>query len=246
MGKSEFVGVDGCPSGWFSVGFDSEGCYELKVFPAFSDLLDYYRNAKLVLVDIPIGLPEGPGGRECDDEARDKLKSRRSSVFPVPTRQTVEQVVKSPKDHPAANKIELRFACKKVSPQTLAIALKINEVDEALKGRDPRTMPSVREVHPEICFRAFNKGRSMEHPKKRKKGQDERICVLEGIEPRTQAIFNKALSDFLRKCVAKDDILDALAAAVTARLGHDQLQTIPKCPPKDCKGLPMEMVYWEA
>ena len=86
----------------------------------------------------------------------------------------------------------------------------------------------------------------MEHPKKRKKGQDERICVLEGIEPRTQAIFNKALSDFLRKCVAKDDILDALAAAVTARLGHDQLQTIPKCPPKDCKGLPMEMVYWEA
>ena len=68
MGKSEFVGVDGCPSGWFSVGFDSEGCYELKVFPAFSELLDYYHDANLVLVDIPIGLPEGPGGRECDPQ----------------------------------------------------------------------------------------------------------------------------------------------------------------------------------
>ena len=96
MSKIEFVGVDGCPSGWFSVGFDSLGGYELKVFPAFSEVLDYYSNAKLVLVDIPIGLPEGPGGRECDDEARDKLGSpRRSSVFTAPTRQTVEQAGKS-------------------------------------------------------------------------------------------------------------------------------------------------------
>ena len=66
MGKIEFVGVDGCRSGWFSVGFDSEGGYEFKVFPAFSELVDYYCEAKLVLVDIPIGLPEGPGGRKCD------------------------------------------------------------------------------------------------------------------------------------------------------------------------------------
>ena len=42
MTKSEFVGVDGCRSGWFSVGFDGNGCYELKVFPAFSELLGYY------------------------------------------------------------------------------------------------------------------------------------------------------------------------------------------------------------
>ena len=47
MTKSEFVGVDGCRSGWFSVGFDGNGCYELKVFPAFSELLGYYRDAKL-------------------------------------------------------------------------------------------------------------------------------------------------------------------------------------------------------
>ena len=36
MGKSEFVGVDGCRSGWFSVGFDSHGRHELKVFPALA------------------------------------------------------------------------------------------------------------------------------------------------------------------------------------------------------------------
>ena len=50
------------------------------------------------------------------------------------------------------------------------------------------------------------------------------------------------------KVVAEGDILDALAAAVTARRGWpDQLQTLPE--KKECqrdgKGLRMEMVFWE-
>ena len=101
MPKSEFIGVDGCSSGWFSVGFDSFGGYELKVFPAFSELVDYYRNAKLVLIDIPIGLPEGSGGRECDAKARKVLGDRRSSVFSAPTRQTVQKVAETPDDYGA-------------------------------------------------------------------------------------------------------------------------------------------------
>ena len=75
MGRIEFVGVDGCRAGWFSVGFDALGGYELRVFPMFSELLAYYHKAKLVLVDIPIGLPEGSGGRCCDNEARKVLGS---------------------------------------------------------------------------------------------------------------------------------------------------------------------------
>lgn len=52
------------------------------------------------------------------------------------------------------------------------------------------------------------------------------------------------------KKVARDDILDALAAAVTAKLGlgcpdNYQLRTLPECPPRDCKDLRMEMVYVE-
>ena len=251
MPKSEYVGVDGCPSGWFSVGFDSLGGYELKVFPAFSELLGYYSEASLVLVDIPIGLLQGPGMRKCDQEARDKLKSRRSSVFPVPTRQTVQHVVKSPKDksetaYRAANKIERRVAMKGVSWQSFAIAPKISQVDKVLRGRGSNATPEVREVHPEICFWAFNKRDPMKHRKKVKKGRNERIGVLERTEPRTRDIYEKALTRFRRRCVASDDILDALVAAVTARCGFGRLRTIPKCPPTDCKGLPMEMVYWEA
>ena len=69
-GRVSSSGWMGVRSGWFSVGFDSEGRYELKVFPAlaFSELLNYHSDAKLMLVDIPIGLPEGPGGRECDKQ----------------------------------------------------------------------------------------------------------------------------------------------------------------------------------
>ena len=246
MAMSEFVGVDGCRSGWFSVGFDSQGCYELKVFPAFSELLAYYRDAKLILVDIPIGLPEGPGGRQCDQEARKKLLSpRSSSVFSAPTRQTVEQVAKFPRDYAAANKVERYVAGKGISRQAFAIARKIDEVDEVLKFRNMDATPKVREVHPEICFWAFDDGRPMKGRKKRKDGQEERIDVLKKIEPRSREIFEQACSQYLRKCVAKDDILDALVAAVTARCGHDCLKTIPDCPPKDCKGLPMEMVYYK-
>jgi len=251
MPKSEYVGVDGCPSGWFSVGFDSLGGYELKVFPAFSELLGYYSEASLVLVDIPIGLPEEPGGRECDSKARKVLGDRRSSVFSAPTRQTVRLTAKSPKDksktaYRAANKIERRVAMKGVSWQSFAIAPKIGEVDKVLRGRGSNATPEVREVHPEICFWAFNKRDPMKHRKKVKKGRNERIGVLERTEPRTRDIYEKALTRFRRRCVASDDILDALVAAVTARCGFRRLRTIPECPPTDCKGLPMEMVYWEA
>ena len=246
MSKSEFVGVDGCRSGWFSVGFDGSGCYELKVFPAFSELLGYYCDAKLILVDIPIGLLKNGEGRKCDKEARKKLFSpRSSSVFSAPTRQTVEQAAHSPGDYITAKAIESCTTGKGISKQAFAIAPKIAQVDKLLKCRDKDATPKVREVHPEICFWALNHENPMQYRKKGKSGLNERICVLKRTEPRTHEIFKHASSEFLRKCVASDDILDALAAAVTARCGHDRLKTIPDCPPMDCKGLPMEMVYYK-
>ena len=245
MTKSEFVGVDGCRSGWFSVGFDGNGCYELKVFPAFSELLGYYCDAKLVLVDIPIGLPMGPGGRDCDRKARKVLKDRSSSVFSAPTRHTVEQAAHSPGDYITAKAIESCTTGKGISKQAFAIAPKIAQVDKVLRCRDSNATPKVREVHPEVCFWALNKGCAMKCNKKSKSGEEERIRVLKQFEPRTCKIYRKACRRFVGGGVAKDDILDALVAAVTARRGHERLKTIPDCPPKDCKGLPMEMVYYK-
>ena len=241
MSHSEFVGVDGCRCGWFSVGLDRSN-WETKVFCTFSDLLAHYRDAKLILVDIPIGLPEGKGGRDCDREAREKLgRPRASSVFPTPTRQTVQQASRAPNDYEAAGRTERRVSGKGISRQAFAIAPKIAEVDEVMAARGTGAEPQVREVHPELCFRALNYMKPMEWSKKQEQGKEERLRVLLRVEPRARVIYDEACSRFPRNVVAKDDILDALAAAVAAY--HDQLKTLPECPPKDAKGLRMEIVY---
>ena len=49
---------------------------------------------------------------------------------------------------------------------------------------------------------------------------------------------------FDKEQASRDDILDALAAAITAKIGDKGgYKTLPENPPKDSKGLTMEMVY---
>ena len=251
MAEIEFVGVDGCPFGWFSVGFAGDGGYELKKFSTFSELVERYKGAKLILVDIPIGLPEcNEGPRRCDIEARAKLTGgRKSSVFPVPARKTVHTAWQFPKNYYKANDAQKKCAGKGLSRQAFAISPKIAEVDDLMVSRGDGATPQIREIHPEICFWAFNVLQSTEYSKKAKemRGIKERIEILEKVEPKTQEIFDAVCPPkFLRKDVARDDVLDALVAAVTARRGWQSggLQTLPESPDKDSKGLAMEMVYW--
>ena len=96
----------------------------------------------------------------------------------------------------------------------------------------------------------------MESTKHTLKGKTVRLSILQAVDCRATKIFEKACSrvcnsddkDVGKIDVGLDDILDALAAAVTAYKGHTQgpLQTLPegKTPPTDLKELPMEMVYW--
>ena len=57
-------------------------------------------------------------------------------------------------------------------------------------------------------------------------------------------LVDDALSKYKKSDVNKDDILDSLVAAVTAKCGFDSLRTIPDAPEHDETGLPMEMVYY--
>ncbi|WP_425499817.1 DUF429 domain-containing protein [Natrinema caseinilyticum] len=43
--------------------------------------------------------------------------------------------------------------------------------------------------------------------------------------------------------VEADDVLDAMALAITACANEDERRTIPEHPPKDQRRLPMQMVY---
>ncbi len=246
MAPMRFVGVDSCRGGWFSAGMDQNG-YDLGIFRGFAELLFHYKDAELILVDIPIGLPEGPGGRKCDSEARRKLGyPRQLSVFPTPTRLTAYVAAEPPRNIELARDIERQISGKGLSSQSFAIAPKIAEVDRELLISDRKAKPEVREVHPELCFWALNGGQPMQSKKKGKEGEEERLSVLRKILSPVglDDVYSDACSKFSGKNVAKDDILDALAAAVTAWKGYGHLQTVPDDPPQDSKGLPMEMVYW--
>ena len=240
MGDAKFVGVDGCPAGWFSVALGEDAFHEMKVFGAFAELVRYYHDAPLIFVDIPIGLNEsGLEERRCDKTARRLLGRRGSSVFPAPIRQVLAEST-----YEDASRTNRRVRGKGISKQTWAIVPKIAEID-CLLAELPSARERVREIHPEVLFWALNGRNAMRFNKKKRPGIEERMAVLERYEQRTQAIYDDVMANYFRKVVARDDILDALAAAVTARLGYpDRLATLPDDPPTDDRGLPMEMVFY--
>ena len=247
MAPSKYIGVDGCKGGWFSVGLDQNGNFcESRVFEKFGQLLEHYKDAELVLVDMPIGLPEDGKGRDCDGEARKKIYPLSSSVFPAPTRVMAKKI-----------KDGLKFeGGLKISSQTFSIGCQTAEVDEIMSKCTPNRKAQVREVHPELCFWALRGGNPLESTKHTLKGKTVRLSILQAVDCRATKIFEKACSrvcnsddkDVGKIDVGLDDILDALAAAVTAYKGDTQgpLEKLPKGKdsPKDSKGLLMEMVYW--
>ena len=133
-----------------------------------------------------------------------------------------------------------------MSKQTFGITPKIGEVDVLMESRGDGATPQIREVHPEICFwaLALNGQQPISSSKKTDDGITQRLAVLQKVEPKSQEIFDAGCSHPC-KGVDEDDVLDALAAAVTARgVWQSQgLGTLPESPDNDSKGLAMEMVY---
>ena len=101
----------------------------------------------------------------------------------------------------------------------------------------------IREVHPEILFWALNHGVTVVERKKQSTGFSERVAILDRHFPDTARLIAAASETYRRHQVARDDIVDALAAAVTAWQGSGIYQTISDTSEMDREGLPMEMVY---
>ena len=262
-GAIKYVGVDGCPCGWIGVGLDDSGVARVKVRGEFSEILECFGDACLILVDMPIGLPNGvPTYRCCDNEARRKLKGRESSVFRVPSREFVTEFKNSESrdqtwGYSDANKwiTDKCQGAKLISQQAFHIVEKIIKVDDALTSRDESASPKVREAHPEICFWALNNKNVVLNSKKDGWGFIERFRIVKRLIPNTDVngVFEKVRREHSKSQVGSDDVLDALALAVTAKIGSqegNEFRTLPKrcngCPKeKDkCKpNLPMEMVY---
>jgi predicted RNase H-like nuclease len=233
----KYIGVDGCKIGWFYTVINHENEWKIGVSENIEKLWKTHKDASLILIDIPIGLPFNKP-RACDLEARKLLgKGKTSTVFPPPCREAL-----AAKTYKEACEINKKILGKKIPLQAYHISKKIKEVDEFLLANH-QARQKIRETHPEICFWALAGGNAMQFPKKKKHGFEERLDLLNNVFFPTEDIVNAALKKYKRKEVAKDDILDSIAATVVACSPVSSLISIPEIPGKDAKRLPMEIVF---
>jgi predicted RNase H-like nuclease len=200
----QVAGVDGTKGGWVAIVLGDGrfvGDHALPVDTDFSAL----RKAHVIAIDIPIGF----GPRMADAAARRFLSGASSTVFNTPSRKQIEA--------PFGPGLGL-------SAQSHALGRRILHVTELARS-DSR----VREVHPEVSFRAMNDGQPLGHRKKSAGGALERIELLaqHGIE----------IAGMTQAAAAPlDDVLDAAAAAWSAhRIATGAARSLPD-PPENVDG----------
>ena len=206
---------------------DEEGRFDWQVCGTLAEL----PKTGIVLIDIPIGLPDR-GRRRCDLEARTMLGRRWMTVFTG-----VRRPLLSMGSWEEANAWGKQDG-EGVTKQLCGILPKIRKVDDWIRAARNRTF---REGHPELSFCAAA-GRPMKHKKKNEEGRDERLDALTSFIDRAMVL--EWLGRRRGSGAAKDDVLDALALCWSAaRLALGCHSTLPAAPPVDAHGLAMEMVF---
>ncbi len=236
---SRVAGVDGCKSRWLCIARDLRtGGIEAQLFESAAQLAKQDPMPDVIGWDIPVGLVDDGTGRGCDRAARLVLRApRASSVFTAPIRAAL-----AARSQDEASRITAeRCAGRRVAAQAFGIYAKVREVDALLAAR-PSLRGRIREVHPEVCFWAWNGGVAIRASKKTEAGQRERLALVE-------AHFGAGSLARVREQLAPlrapvDDILDAFAALWTAeRIAQGVARTLPEEPLLDARGLRMEIVY---
>jgi predicted RNase H-like nuclease len=222
--------MDGCRRGWVVAAISGEADLRLwtigdaELRPALGGMV-----RATVVIDIPIGLPDG-GARRADVEARRRLGARRASVFPAPIRPVLD--ARSWEEACAISRGVSGAGC---SRQTVGILPKVRAVDRVMT---PDLQRRVAEGHPEVSF-ATMAGGPLRHPKRSEAGRRERLTLLRARFPRAEALLSR-----LPGGVSGDGI-DALAMLWTAlRLRSGQAQRLPAGVTEvDGRGLRCEIAF---
>ena len=186
------------------------------------------------MIDMPIGLLEAGGVRECDRLARAALgRGQASSVFSPPIRQ-----VSLLTDYVKANQLSRQLSGKGLSKQAFNITPKIRELDALLNSKQRRGY--WQECHPELVFRSLSATDDILPRKKTDEGQAMRLQALSML-PEAQRSLDTALADYPRKSVLADDIIDALACFFTALLPLASRSYLPEQAEYDNRGLAMQL-----
>lgn len=233
-----WLGLDGARGGWAAAALTDDGRCELRLVGTVSEALARWPGVRSVLVDMPIGLPDGPERRRCDVLARRILPGRRSSsVFAPPCREAL-----SAPDHAAANRINRRVAGRGLSIQAWHLAPRIRELDELLDQRK-ELRHIVLESHPEVLFTLLANDSGSEAgplPAKRSpEGARRRRGILEAHLPGACRLLDEVAVP--RGKAASDDWVDALVLGIVARRERGGPPRLPEPPEVDGTGIPMAL-----
>lgn len=239
MDHEWLAGMDGCPGGWVAAFVPPSGdAVRLRVVRAFAEIVAAPEHPAVIAVDMPIGLPDrvGAGGRAAENAVRPLLGARQSSVFSVPSRAAAYAA-----DYGAACAQALATSDppRKVSRQLFMLVPKIREIDTLLTA-DAGLAARVFEVHPEVAFWRMNGGRPLAEPKKVKSRPYGPGLALRRSLLVAAGLPAAAVEALPPKGAGPDDVLDALACAVTARrIRAGDATPFPDPPPRDRHGLAM-------
>jgi predicted RNase H-like nuclease len=196
----QVAGVDGTKGGWVAVELAHGRFVRAQLIRPIETDFHGLADSEVIAIDVPIGF----GPRTADVEARAFLVGAASTVFPTPPREALEVPF-----GPGLG----------VSAQAHALGPRIIHVTR-LAERDPR----LREVHPEVSFRAMNDGRPLDHRKKSAGGVIERLRLLNRHKIELGDLAAAALAPI-------DDVLDAAAAAWSAhRIASSAARSLPDPP----------------
>jgi predicted RNase H-like nuclease len=225
------AGVEPCPTGWLVASAKLQGVtafpQEPEVFSSFTEVLDYKPAFSVVALHLPIGLPDRPGGRACDREARKLLGfARGGAVMSTPTRAAVK--AKTLYQAIAKNGMQM-------SAVTATLLPRIREVAAEMQPYWQRT---VYEVHPELTFFQLNDDVPLRSGKRSPEGLAERRDLLAA---RIQGV--ERILDYSLPRVRPWHLMDAAAGVWTARrIASRSVTRVPEDPEWDAEGLRMEIV----
>jgi predicted RNase H-like nuclease len=191
------LGVDACKSGWVAIRLADTVTAHFAEHIA--DLVA--ETDAVVAIDIPIGLADS-SHRKADELGREFLGHRSSSLFMTPVRAALEAAT-----HDLASAINRGHTGKGISIQAFSLRKSILQVDAWL----PKAPCPVIEIHPEMSF-AELAGAPLDERKKTWAGAERRRELLAKAGIAFSGPLGLAGVD-----AGVDDVLDAAAAAWTAR-----------------------------
>jgi predicted RNase H-like nuclease len=212
------LGVDACKAGWVGVVLDDESLNAF-VAPTIGSLVDRalaQGALDTVAIDMPIGLPDA-GPRRADLLARATIGRLASSVFTTPVRDALLAAT-----HAEAVAINREMTGQGLSIQAYGLRTKLFEVDSWVRQAAVRVV----EVHPEVSF-AVLAGAPLTVRKSTWAGAERRRRLLH--DAGIQLTGELGLAEY---AVGVDDVLDAGAAAWSARRVHLGIATCLPDPPQ--------------